>query len=124
MGIIDNYLPHKKPVRFIEEVLEEGEEYAISLVVFHEKPTLSAMVEAAAQNIIFISSLNSVFDGGVLTLMKNINLLNELEPGTYKVSSEMVARIDNYATFKFNVSIEDEAFVNGEINLVMNRRIL
>jgi len=123
VSIIDDHLPHKKPVRFIEEVLEEGEEHAVSLVVFHEKPTLSAMVEAAAQNIIFISSLNRIFNGGVLTLMKNVNLLNELEAGTYKVKSEIVARIDNYATFKFDLSIDGETFVTGEINLVMNRRI-
>ena len=123
MSVIDEKLPHKSPVRFIKEVLEEGENHSISLVEFDEKPTLSAVVEAAAQNVIFIVSLYRDFDGGVLTGMKNVELLSELELGVYRVESELIARIDNYTIFRFRLSTEEGTSVEGEINIVMNERV-
>ena len=121
-SLIDEKLPHKEPVRFIKEVIEEGENHSISLVEFHEKPTLSAVVEAAAQNVIFIISLYKDFDGGVLTGMKNIRLISELESGVYSVESLLVARIDNYTNFRFKLYREDKISIEGEINIVMNER--
>ncbi|MCK4441742.1 MAG: hypothetical protein KAU90_07025, partial [Sulfurovaceae bacterium] len=71
MNIIDMKLPHKAPVRFIKDVIVEGENHAISIVEFDEVPTLSAVVEASAQNVIFILSLFEIYHIGVLTGMKN-----------------------------------------------------
>lgn len=122
MSVIDEKLPHKKPVRFIKEVIEEGDKHSISLVEFNEKPTLSAVVEAAAQNVIFIISLYKDFDGGVLTGMKNVKLLAEFDSGIYSVESTLMARIDNYTNFRFRLHREAKIFVEGEINIVMNKR--
>ena len=72
---------------------------------------------------IFIISLYKDFDGGVLTGMKKIGLLRELELGVYSVESLLTARIDNYTNFKFRLYREDETFVEGEINIVMNERV-
>jgi hypothetical protein len=115
-------LPHKDPVRFITEVKIAAEDDAASLVEFKEKPTLAAIVEAAAQNVIFIASLYRIYDGGVLTGMKNIELLRELDAGVYRVESAVTARVDNYAIFRFNLSTEEGIFVEGEMNIVMEER--
>jgi len=102
-----NRLPHLAPVRFVTEVLVAGEVNSASIVEFEEEPTLAAIVEAAAQNVIFIASLYRDFDGGVLTAMKKVKLLKPLKKGSYKVESSISARLDNFSMFKFTLSQRD-----------------
>ena len=117
-----NRLPHLAPVRFVKEVLVAGEVDSASIVEFEEEPTLAAIVEAAAQNVIFITSLYRDFDGGVLTAMKKVTLLKPLEKGSYKVESVISARLDNFSIFTFKLSQDDEIFVEGQMSIVMNAR--
>lgn len=117
-----NRLPHLAPVRFVKEVLVAGEVDSASIVEFEEEPTLAAIVEAAAQNVIFITSLYRDFDGGVLTAMKKVKLLKPLEKGSYKVESVISARLDNFSIFTFKLSQDDEIFVEGQMSIVMNAR--
>jgi len=117
-----NRLPHLAPVRFVTEVLVAGEVDSACVVEFKEEPTLSAIVEAAAQNVIFIASLYRDFDGGVLTAMKKVKLLKPLTKGSYKVQSSITARLDNFSMFKFTLSRESEIFVEGEMSIVMKHR--
>jgi len=86
-----NLLPHLAPVRFVTEVLEANEKDSTSTVLFEEEPTLAAVVEAAAQNVIFITSLYKEFDGGVLTGMKRVKLQKPLTKGSYSVTSILTA---------------------------------
>jgi hypothetical protein len=122
MSVIDKKLPHKVPVRFIKEVEIEGEYHAISLVEFTETPTLSAVVEAAAQNVIFILSLYKDYDGGVLTGMKNIELSESLQAGIYRVESEISTQLESFCMLRFKLSKEDKSIVKGEISIVMKER--
>jgi len=123
MNLIDMKLPHKAPVRFIKEVLEEGEDYAISIVEFDEAPTLSAIVEASAQNVIFILSLFEIYHIGVLTGMKNIKLHQKLNVGTYRVKTEIFARLDNFYMFTFKLfDNNDTIIVDGEITILLEER--
>ena len=117
-----NRLPHLAPVRFVEKVLLAEETKSASIVTFKEEPTLAAIVEAAAQNVIFIASLYRVYDGGVLTTMKNVKLKKALIQGSYKVESIITARLDNFSIFKFKLSQNNEIFVEGEMSIVMNNR--
>ena len=117
-----NNLPHLAPVRFIKEVLHAGELEASSMVEFQEIPTLSATVEAAAQNVIFIASLYHDYDGGVLTGMKNVELLERLTKGSYKVESKILTKLDNFSMFRFKLSQNDKLFVKGEMSIVMKDR--
>ena len=117
-----NRLPHLAPVRFVTEVLVAGEKDSACMLLFEEEPTLSAIVEAAAQNVIFIASLYRDFDGGVLTAMKKVKLLKPLEKGFYKVESSITARLDNFSMFKFTLSQESKVFVEGEMSIVMKHR--
>lgn len=122
MDYIDKRLPHKYPVRFIKEVIEEGENHAVSLVAFKETPTLAAIVEAAAQNVVFIQSMYREFDGGVLTVMKNIVLMKVLSLGDYRVESRVAARLDQFCTIKFELLDEECIVVQGEMSIVMKER--
>lgn len=123
MNVIDRKLPHKAPVRFIKEVIEEGENHAISLVEFDEKPTLSAIVEASAQNVIFILSLFEIYHIGVLTGMKDIKQHKELQTGVYRVKTEIFASLDNFYIFKFKLFDKKETIVvDGEITILLERR--
>lgn len=117
-----NNLPHLPPVCFIKEVLHSGEIESSSMVEFQEEPTLSATVEAAAQNVIFIASLYKDYDGGVLTGMKKVELLRPLSKGSYKVESKILAQLNNFSIFTFRLSQDDNVFVEGEINIVMKDR--
>ena len=117
-----NRLPHLAPVRFVTEVLLADETESASIVTFKEAPTLAAVVEAAAQNVIFIASLYRDFDGGVLTAMKNVTLLEPLTQGDYKVESKISTRLDNFSLFTFKLSQNDKVFVTGEMSIVMKDR--
>jgi hypothetical protein len=117
-----NRLPHLAPVRFVKKVLLAAETESASIVAFKEQPTLAAVVEAAAQNVIFIASLYRDFDGGVLTAIKNVNLLEPLTQGDYKVESKISTRLDNFSLFTFALSQNDKVFVEGEMSIVMKDR--
>ena len=117
-----NRLPHLAPVRFVTEVLVAGEKNSACIVEFVEEPTLAAIVEAAAQNVIFIASLYRDFDGGVLTAMKKVKLLKPLEKGSYKVESVISARLDNFSIFTFKLSQNDDICVEGQMSIVMKAR--
>ena len=115
-------LPHKAPVRFIKEVLKNGEDDAVSMIEFNEKPTLSAVVESAAQNVIFISSLYRLYEGGVLTGMKNVQFSNPLEQGVYRMESKIATQLDNFCLFSFEMFKDEVVMASGEFNVVMNKR--
>jgi hypothetical protein len=117
-----NRLPHKAPVRFVREVIKDGEDDAISMLEFLESPTLSAVVESAAQNVIFIASLYRVYDGGVLTGMKNIVRHEKLESGSYRIESKISAQLDNFCIFTFELFRDERVVAEGEFNVVMKRR--
>ena len=116
-------LPHQAPVRFVTEVIKDGEVDSISMVTFNEKPTLAAIVEAAAQNVIFIASLYRVYDGGVLTGMKNVSLIEPLEMGTYRIESKISAQLESFCIFSFQLFADKILMVEGEFNVVMNERV-
>jgi len=122
IGANIDQLPHLAPVRFIKEILLAEEIEAASTVEFKEKPTLAAVVEAAAQNVIFITSLYRDYDGGVLTAMKNVQLLEPLVQGDYRVESKISTKLGNFSLFKFKLSQNDKIFVEGEISIVMKDR--
>ncbi len=122
MDYIEKKLPHKYPVRFIKEVEIEREDDAISLVEFKEKPTLSALLEAGAQNTVFIQSLYAKFDGGVLSSIKYAELLAPFEAGVYRVKSSIVSRLDPFVVVAFVFLQQEDILAKGEINIVMNPR--
>jgi hypothetical protein len=117
-----NRLPHKAPVRFVSEVIKDGENDAICMLEFLEPPTLSAVVESAAQNVIFIASLYRIYDGGVLTGMKKILRHEPLEAGAYKIESKISAQLDNFCIFTFELFRNKRVVAEGEFNVVMKRR--
>jgi len=119
---IDERLPHKYPVRFIKEVKEENETDAESLIEFMEMPTLAGVVEAAAQNVVFIKSMYRQYDGGVLTGMKDVILLEELQAGEYHVKSAIAARIEHFCTIKFELLSKSKIVAQGQMNIVMKER--
>jgi len=119
---IDERLPHKYPIRFIKEVKEGNETHAESLIEFQEVPTLAGVVEAAAQNVVFIKSLYRKYDGGVLTGMKDVNLLEELQAGEYHVKSSIAARIEQFCTIEFELLFQSRVVAEGQMNIVMKER--
>lgn len=123
MNCIEKKLPHKYPVRFVKEVEIEEENYAISFVEFKENPTLPALVEAAAQNTVFIESLYEKFDGGVLSGMKNVESYTLFQPGIYRVKSSIVSRIDPFVLVGFEYLSSEGVLAKGEISIVMNPRV-
>lgn len=110
-------LPHKDPVRFIKTVQKEEDDYAVSLVEFKDVPTLSTVVEAAAQNIIFIKSIFKDSYKGVLTGMKNIELLGEIDKGIYTMHTKKIGGLDNFFVCNFECFKEGKKIAHGEISI-------
>ncbi len=117
-----NQLPHKAPVRFVREVIKDGENDAISMLEFLEPPTLASVVESAAQNVIFITSLYRIYDGGVLTGMKNIVRYERLEAGVYRIESKISTQLDSFCIFTFELFRNEKVVAEGEFNVVMKQR--
>ncbi len=114
-------LPHKEPVRFIKEVEISQENYAQSIVDFKAIPTLTAFVEAAAQNVIFIKSIPRHHSAGFLTGMKDIKQLAKFDKNIYVVKTEVVARLQNYYLLGFVMyeqGLVDEV-ANGQFNIIV-----
>ena len=119
---IEEKLPHKPPVRFIKEVIESADTYAVSLVHFDTSPTLSATVEAAAQNIVFILSVFKEGYMGVLTAAKSVKLHEPPDKGTYRVYTEKTAEFEDFFMLHFTLTREEKLYVSGEISIYREKQ--
>jgi len=94
-------LPHKKPLLFAKEVLELNEDRAVVKVAFESVPTLATLTEAAAQSSAAFSKKEQKM--AQLVMLKNVQLLENLEEKEYKVKVKLSFTLGHLNHFDFKV---------------------
>ncbi|MEA1917701.1 MAG: hypothetical protein U9N42_09310 [Campylobacterota bacterium] len=110
-------LPHKKPVRFAQAIIEKDENSALVRVEFETTPSLAMVVESAAQ------SVGAFGDGGVkvgyLVSMSKVELLSKLHSLHYDMKIEKEHTFDSLNYINFKLYEEKEIVATGTFVLMV-----
>ena len=113
-------LPHEKPIRFAQEILEEKDDYKIISCIFPYVPTLSMVSEAAAQSSAsFAQDDNSKPKIGFLISLKNISELIKPEDTEYKIKIEKSFNFGAMTEFLFELKKDEKVFVTGNLTIAI-----
>lgn len=113
-------LPHKEPIRFAQEILEEKDDYKIISCKFPYIPTLSMISEAAAQ-----SSASFSQDGqsepkiGFLISLKNVQELIEPKDIEFEVKIKKSFNFGTMTEFSFELKKDEKIFVTGSLTIAI-----
>lgn len=95
-------LPHLEPLIFAKNIIDKDEKVATVLCDFSQLPTLAMFIEASAQS-------SSAFDTnesdepkiGFLTMLRNIELLDEIQNSIFLIKVTQENEINNIKQFSF-----------------------
>jgi len=97
-------LPHQSPLIFAKEVISLDNKTATVLCNFGQVPTLAMFIEASAQSSsAFNTNNNEEAQIGFLTMVKNIELLDEIKNSIFLIKVIKENEISNIKQFTFEV---------------------
>ncbi|EDZ62797.1 hypothetical protein CBGD1_415 [Sulfurimonas gotlandica GD1] len=104
-------LPHQAPVRFAKYIISKDETSALVRAEFESLPTLSMLVEAAAQS----SAAFSDGEGkmGFLVTLKNVKLIKKAESLEYDIRVTYQHALDALTYFSFEASHSKKLIASG-----------
>jgi CRISPR/Cas system CMR-associated protein Cmr5 small subunit len=106
-------LPHKYPLNFAKKVVESTKNTKKVLCQFESLPTISMLLEAAAQST--VSFCKSKQTKGVLIKANNIELLRPIYNMTYICQIQILCDINNWSKYNFEVFDKAEKVCTGSI---------
>ncbi len=111
-------LPHLAPIRFAKYLISEEDDTKVVKVAFETIPSLSMLVESAAQS-------SAAFDDGsgrmgFLVTLKNIKLFEKPSALEYSVAVTSGQAIDSLTYFTFEIFDEDKLIVSGTYIIALN----
>ncbi|MCF6245387.1 MAG: hypothetical protein L3J43_10160 [Sulfurovum sp.] len=111
-------LPHGEYLLFAKELVEQKEAYVVVDCIFPMRPTLSMFLEAAAQCTAGFTSEVDV-KMGVLTIGKDIKILNNIIRQEYLLKVAKDVHIDRYHQFYFEALDKETGLkiVSGSLTL-------
>jgi len=120
-------LPHKKPILFVDEVTKSLELEAKTNVLFDYTPTLSMLVESAAQSSAFVKLTEAKTKAGIpldcsegmLIGLKKVKQLKEVTSKTLQISIQYSGNLQNFFSFNFEVFEKEIKVCNGVLNIIM-----
>lgn len=118
-------LPHQKPIRFVEEILEEKDEYKIISCAFPYLPTLAMICEAAAQSSASFSQgeQNLGPQIGFLISLKDIKEFFEVKDKEYELKIEKSFNFGTMTEFFFELRKDEKVFVSGSLTIALSDKI-
>ena len=99
-------LPHQAPLIFAKNIVSKEENIVKVFCDFDQVPTLSMFIEASAQSSSAFNNEDDEVKIGFLTMVKNIELLNEIQNSIFLIEVTKKIEMDNIKQFTF------EAFDN------------
>ncbi len=113
-------IPHQKPIKFAQEVIEVNKDIARVRCKFHKKPTLAMFFEAAAQSSAAFSK-ESEPKIGYLVSVKDVQLLNEPIDFNYIIQVKKELQFGAFCEFSFDAFNEDNSthFAKGLVNIMI-----
>ncbi len=103
-------LPHQKPIRFVNHIVEKNDNYAIVSALFPTVPTLAMVCEAAAQSSAAFADEAKI---GYLISLKDCQTLKSLDKTIYQIKVIRVSNMDAIYEFEFNLLDNDSICVSG-----------
>ena len=111
-------IPHQKPIKFAQELLEVNENIAKVRCEFPSLPTLPMLFEAAAQSSAGFSQEKET-KIGFLVSVKSIKLLEEARELEYIIKVEKKIEFGAVCEFFFEVFTKDETEIASGVLTVM-----
>jgi len=115
----DFLLPHLAPIRFVKSRLKTDETSTTVKVSFDELPTIGMLIEAAAQSSAGISDDKNNGRMGFLVSLKNVKLLQEIKSYEYIVNIELVSKLENFKSLKFEIFEDEEMITKGSFAIIL-----
>ena len=112
-------LPHTAPIKFVKELLQTDEKSAVVKIAYDEIPTIGMLVEAAAQSSAGISDKRNTGRMGFLVSLKNVKLLEEIKSYEYIAKIELVSRLDDFKSLKFEIFEEEKMIAKGSFAIIL-----
>lgn len=112
-------LPHQKPIKFVQEIIERQDQYNIVSCLFPSIPTLAMVCEAAAQSSASFSQSTEEEKIGFLVSLKNIELLKTLESLEYEIKIEKSFTFGIMSEFKFKLINNLNVYVEGTFAIAL-----
>jgi hypothetical protein len=109
--VIELHLPHQDPIKFAKYVMSKSQNQALVKVEFESVPTLSMIVEAAAQASGAFGGSNTGL--GFLVSLKNIKLLEKPQKLHYKAKIINEHTMDSMTYFSFEFIQESSTIATG-----------
>ncbi len=113
-------IPHQKPIKYAQELLEVNENIAKVRCEFDKTPTLPMFFEAAAQSSAGFSQ-DSEAKVGFLVSVKEVKLLNEAAKLEYIIQVEKKVEFGAICEFSFEVfnKEQDTSFASGVLTVMI-----
>ncbi len=121
------FLPQKKPVGFVCDVLLSEEHLSRTQVAFEASPTLSMLTEAGAQTSIFLQLTKEKAEAdvplrakGMLVSIKS-KWINRSEKKHFEVESAYISNLDNFFVISFKVFDGALVVAEGQVAAVLEK---
>lgn len=112
-------LPHTAPIKFVKSLLQTDERSAVVQIAYDELPSIGMLIEAAAQSSAGISDKENIGRMGFLVSLKNIKLLEEIKFYEYIVKIELVSKLDNFKSLRFEIFDDDQMIAKGSFAIIL-----
>ncbi|WP_428026902.1 hypothetical protein [Arcobacter sp.] len=115
-------LPHQKPIRFINNIVDKTDTYYIINCTFPYIPTLAMVCEAAAQSAAAFAQENDKPIIGFLISLKNVKILSKFVNTKYKVKIEKTFNFGTMTEYKFELIDELNCYAMGELTIALDNK--
>jgi hypothetical protein len=115
----DFLLPHVAPIKFVKSRLHTDSTSTTVELGFDEIPTLGMLIEAAAQSTAGISDEQNSERMGFLVSLKNVKLLQKIDSYEYISKIELLSKLDNFKSLKFEIYKDEEMIAKGFFAIVL-----
>lgn len=105
-------LPHQKPIKFVEKIIELNGDFAIVSCSFPNIPTLAMVCEAAAQSSIAFAKDKEPKIGFLVTL-KDIELLKKSDSLVFLIKIKKENSFDLLSEFNFELINQNSIYAKG-----------
>ena len=122
------YLPHQKPVAFVNKVLVSEEHYTRASVSFESAPTLPMLSEAAAQTSTFLlltkekeaADIPPRAMGMLLSLKAAWH--QKSEKRSFEIESRYISNLESFFMVGFRVLEGETLIADGQLSVVLQKR--
>lgn len=116
-------LPHLKPIRFAQDIIEVKEETSLVKCEFQFIPTLAMLCEAAAQSSASYNQQNKSNKKneqiGFLVTLKNVKLLKEVVDKSFDIKLNKNVDLGNMSEYTFEVINSGTVYAIGTFTIVL-----